>query len=97
MYRITSRARHDYESRRWLQVSSGINAILESGIKSSTNILVNTVFFRLVVCELSTHVIKIANETVAVLKRSTSNQFDWLFYSREFSFLDKQPEKHSSY
>ena len=49
-----------------------------------------------VVCELSTHVIKIINKTVAVLKRSTSNRFDWLFYSREFLFFDKQPEKHST-
>ena len=56
-----------------------------------------TVFFRLVVCELSTHVIKIANKTVAVLKRSTSNPFGWLFYLREFLFLDKQPEKHSTH
>ena len=56
----------------------------------------NTVFFSLVVCELSTHVIKIANKTVVVLKRSTSNRFDWLFYSGEFLFLDKQPEKQLS-
>ena len=55
----------------------------------------DTVFFRLVVCELGTHVIKIANKTVVILKRSTSNRFDWLFYSHEFLFLDKQPEKHS--
>ena len=55
-----------------------------------------TTFFRLVVRELSTHMIKIANKTVVVLKQSTLNRFDWLFYSREFLFLDKQPEKHSS-
>ena len=40
--------------------------------------------------------IKIANKTVAVLKQSTLNRFDWLFYSHDFLFLDKQPEKHST-
>ena len=41
---------------------------------------------------LSAQVIKITNKTIAVLKQSTWNRFDWLFYSCEFLFLDKQPE-----